>query len=351
MAHRSLALLVASCWALSVVACGGSDGSSAGTAGSAGAPSAGASASSGASGAGSSGAAGSAGAPTGGQAGTGTGGTAGAGGAGGAENGPSTCPALAQLVCSKYSACAPTYVAEELGTEQACEATLSALCAHFAAATRPLDMAACAAAVSAPFCTAFNADRDLPQVCLQPPGAQAAGASCNWDFDCASLLCAGNEQACGACVARGTVGQACDAAKPCSLELVCSAGKCGAPSGPSAACDAATQSGCANGNTCNNGTCVPWGQAGADCDPARPCDGPNGFFCSAAKCAKVTVAAEGQPCGTAALAACAAGTSCIDSKCVKAGALAASCGQGVNCAFPLWCANGSCGYEGTSICH
>ena len=348
---RRFALVIASCWALSVVACGGSDGPSGDSAGSAGALSAGAPASGGASGAGGARAGGNAGAATGGQAGSGTAGAPGASGAGGADNVPTACAALAQLVCSKYNACAPTYVAEELGSEPACEATLSTVCTHFATVPRPLDMAACGAAVSAPFCTGFNADRDIPQACLQPPGAQAAGASCNWDFDCASLLCAGNEQSCGACVARGTVGQACDGTELCALDLVCSAGKCGAPSGPNAACDAASQSGCANGNTCSNGTCAPWGQAGADCDAARPCDGPNGFYCSASKCVKVTVAAEGQPCGTAVLSACAAGTSCIGSKCMKAGALGASCGPGVNCVFPLWCANGTCGYEGTSICH
>src|SRR6478736_1802769 len=294
---------------------------------------------------------GGAGNTAGGTGGGGAGNTAGRAGGGAAGSMPTSCSDFATLVCSNFGSCAPIYLAEQLGSLASCVTNLTGVCDHFASVGKPINVARCIGAVAAPDCNGINAERALPDACLEPPGPQAVGASCASNSDCESLLCVDNESACGKCAARGVLGKPCSSGSPCELNLVCDRGTCATPSARDATCDPAKELRCPNGTYCGTaGVCKSWGGAGEPCDTARPCDGPHGFFCANGQCVTIKVAAENEACGIPALAGCQAGTMCKGSICVKTSELGGSCGTGTGCSFPLWCSSLTCSYEGTPSC-
>jgi hypothetical protein len=277
-------------------------------------------------------------------------GSAGAGGSGAMDGGgvPTNCAQLATLVCRHYAQCAPYYLPLDFGTESECVDRVRSICNHFQSGGTGLDMAACAGALQAPHCAGIAAARGVPAECLQPRGPQRAGSPCNWDFDCESLLCTGNGAGCGVCGSRRGDGEQCDDRNVCELDLACVGGMCVRAAGPGEACGPAV--GCVAGATCAQGACLAWGGIGATCSPAAPCNGPHGAVCSNGTCVEALLADLGKPCGAEIVTNCRAGTFCGAVSCEVAANLGAACGMGTSCSFPLFCANGVCSYEGTSVC-
>jgi hypothetical protein len=273
----------------------------------------------------------------------------------GASSGPASCTELARVVCGQLANCEPFRFANDYGTTQDCQARFEALCENYESTGRPLDMAACARAVTAPDCHVVIAYAGAPSVCRFPLGSAADGASCGRDSDCQSLLCEIKND-CGTCRARGPEGASCAAVDDCGVGLICAQGACTAPVGPGAACNLLQDNRCPAGTFCIDSTCKPQAREGEACDTLNSCSTGAGFLCSDSKCIALHVAAEGEPCGSAArdsvcgfdLVCTGAGQDAVCSRRVGLGEACTSRGQ---CPIPLSCTNGVCGYEQPSSCH
>jgi hypothetical protein len=203
--------------------------------------------------------------------------------------------------------------------------------------------------------------REVDQACERAAaGTLAAGASCNWVFECASGRCdpsspgacpakcgaAGGEgAACGTCDLRAglrcleslcsaphTAGQKCSSSADCTLDLYCdaSSGKCAARGSAQASCESGEQ--CAPGLFCdlaaNGGLCTKKFAAGASCTAASAeAIGPACFQGSV--CRGFTFAKGGATPGT----------------CAAIGEIGASCAasaQVTGCGEGLVCSGGQC---------
>lgn len=286
---------------------------------------------------------------------TSTGGKPGnAAGSSGTGNVPASCADMATRACERLASCEPFRFGNDYGDAEACHSMLAGICDHFAEAERPLDMAACLAAMDAPHCAAIAAYAGLPVVCRLPPGAAAGGVECGSDGDCRSLACS-KKGACGECTERGAVGAACSKADECDIGLVCNLGSCAAPAAPGDACDLMNDNRCPAGTFCVDEVCKSNGAAGDACGLLQTCNAGLGFVCRNTECIKLAVAAEGEACGSAAPdTACGAGLVCAGSAeepvCVRRHPVGEACSSRAECLVPLSCTDGVCSYEEPDTC-
>jgi hypothetical protein len=267
---------------------------------------------------------------------------------------PTSCADMATRACDRLASCEPFRFGNDYGDAEACHSRLAGVCDHFAEADRPLDMAACAAAVDAPHCGAIAAYAGLPVVCRLPAGAAAGGVECGRDGDCQSLACS-KKGACGVCTSRGEVGAACSKADDCDIGLVCNLGSCAAPVAPGDACHLMNDNRCPAGTFCVDEVCTAHGAAGDACGILQNCNAGLGFVCRNTECIQLTVAAEGEACGSAAPnTACGAGLVCAGPAeapvCVRRHAVGEACSSRAECLVPLSCTDGVCSYEEPDTC-
>lgn len=241
-------------------------------------------------------------------------------------------------------------MAVDWGSAQGCQVLVAASCRHFEEAAKPIDRAACLSALPEGRCDAVGSAQGLPELCVRPAGAAADGAACAWGFDCESLACR-KDGACGTCSARGTADASCQETVDCALSDVCNSGKCQKRLDAGAACVDAMDRRCPLGMSCRDGKCSPSGVENEACSDLLRCNGALGFICVESVCKKIAIAGEGDACGLDVPATCAGGLFCAaTNRCVKASTLDETCGDGVGCQLPYFCAAGTCTYDTPNTC-
>ena len=165
----------------------------------------------------------------------------------------------------------------------------------------------------------------------------APGAACSSSSDCDSSV--GNCQN-GKCTAYGAQGAPCSTQAPCAINLVCSsAGTCDAIPGNGQPCTTV----CLNPYRCVAGSCTTGVSEGGACPNGGEC--ATGLECANKTCAKPTLAAAGQPCGSVNgnYTGCVTGTKCENQVCATVKQSGEACVVGNSeCAVDLLCIAGTC---------
>ncbi len=326
--------------------CGDDDDSSggagsAGIAGSAGSVNAGGSA-------GSTSTGGSAGSTGGGSAGsTSTGGSAG-------STGSVTCAEAAVSYCDLIAGCSSYAFQFSFADKSDCAKQVANQCEQQATApgskTPIAKLTGCVANLT---CEKLYNSEHQPEECVPLPGDKANGASCYADSQCQSTHCKVPElDGCGACVALGTEGAACDETSDCASDLNCAGAVCVKPTATAGqSCEKAS---CVAGLRCGqDDTCKAPGtkKAGEACASSDECDQTKGLYCGGSKtCTVVAFAALGEACGVVnnALVVCSGGNKCgDDSKCVSTLLEGAACtmqASGDPCGHGTRCRGGKCSF-------
>lgn len=176
-------------------------------------------------------------------------------------------------------------------------------------------------------------------------GEDCAEGSTVYEGVCTALVAAG--QSCAP--TSGTTKRPCVLGSTCSSNNVCVAY---ADLGAGATCTDGESPGCTRGTRCISNVCTPLLGVDAACDATKPCKVD--LQCTALnKCERAAVA--GEPCGTAARRNCAVTNFYCDSTsgtCVARGQQGAACTASDKCINGLWCSstvaapNGTCQSRG-----
>ncbi|MBI2392639.1 MAG: hypothetical protein HYV09_23845 [Deltaproteobacteria bacterium] len=242
------------------------------------------------------------------------------------------CAVLAEATCARVDACAPFLAQTSLGRGAACVAPVTEHCVRTAGVggsrRTPESLTACAEAIRASACGDFVAR--FPDNCELPPGELALDASCAFDEQCGSSLCAREpETACGTCVRAPGVGASCVFGR-CARGLVCtSAGQCAKPAALGEPCG--PNDPCTNLGFCDTGRCAPRRTVGQGCAGFGQCELFGESACAANSiCIATKVAKPGEACDLTAnaLVLCEAPYRCIDDRCAPAKPEGAACGSG-----------------------
>ncbi len=179
-----------------------------------------------------------------------------------------------------------------------------------------------------------------PRIC-RPVGM--VGEVCSDNPDCTNgLYCRVNLTGGGSCTAYGQLAQACDAAQPCGLGLVCNAGRCVQPPMANQPCLGAW---CDDNAWCLNsadgGQCKPRQGAGAACTDDAQC--ASLLLCEVltGQCVSRTITTLGAECGLR--QACPLGSVCLNATATSLGTcqppleVGASCKSSNDCLAHLAC--------------
>jgi hypothetical protein len=286
----------------------------------------------------------------------------GGGGAGGAGD-PSAACASFSAFCQKLNDCAPLLVKLEYGTMDECTTRFTISCKDAVKAPdsglTAATITACASAL--PGATCEDAIYRKVTAC-QIKGGRANGMACGTNEQCGTGYCAQSDQACGVCTALVNAGDACSVDDDCQPGLLCSNDShCIVPGLAGAICN--DNQPCKFGLYCKAGSCVNTSETpGGNCnmDLQESCDVAKGIYCdgTAAKCANVGFAQNGDPCGlvSAKLVACAKGT-CIypavtatQGLCGSLAGDGAACDATTLCESPARCLAGHCKLPSSSAC-
>jgi hypothetical protein len=275
------------------------------------------------------------------------------------------CMALAKANCDKQSQCSSYLKAVVASDMNYCVTQYANACAQ---STSTADVtygdasaAACAQAYATLSCDDFFTG-NLPAVCV-PPGNRADGAACGDDFQCAANSYCRRAAAgqCGTCTPLPTMNQACTGPCQGALQCVCAAGQTSCQTGTcqpyrkiGEMCDGNFS--CLPSLACVKGQCATpmIGQActsgGSECSAleAQYCD-MNSMTCMAVP---FMIVATGDPCGVSAtnVYLCGVGLYCKTPNganfgvCAALPAAGSACGgnDGMTCASPATCVNGTC---------
>jgi hypothetical protein len=298
---------------------------------------------------------------------------------------PAACQDRATAECALMNKCRPTGIQTNYGTEAACVKGLEQNCENSLAAPSNGNNAtvteACAKAFPSWSCADFENDVNIPTACQQQMGSLASGSACAFPGQCTSGFCAiPPNTECGVCAALPAAGDSCAKLTTCGPGLNCVAKTqtcvklaakgdacgAGAPCGYELSCVGA------NATKGTQGTCQAAVETvGATCDPTlnkgAGCDLGAGLTCNTTtlKCAKVSVAATGKPCGTVddQDALCSAGGTCtaatgMAGTCIAPAAEGKTCADvgGTGCVAPQRCigleggASGTCEFNSAATC-
>jgi len=261
------------------------------------------------------------------------------------------CADWATHYCRRLEVCAPVSLQVGYGDEDRCVARSRPACAAALSApgtgATPDSLRRCAEAYDSAACDDVVVGRP-PRACAVA-GALAAGAPCVDDAQCASAHCrVPADRACGSCVARGAVGDACDSDRDCQYGLVCYF-SCLEPVALGAPCDGMTRQ-CPQTLVCYDYACSRPADRGAPCDPrADRCDRDHGLYCDpdSKSCSPLSVVDVGGACGAGTL--CRGGSCATDeatgaSRCVANASDGEPCDAagGPVCALPSRCVEGLC---------
>lgn len=274
-------------------------------------------------------------------------------------SGGGTCNSLGTAICNKVEQCAPLDVQLVYGDVQTCVARVALGCnADMSVApVSSTQMSACSSAVSQADCQVFLRGDSQPAACTFT-GSLANGKACGTGQQCQSGYCNLASGFCGTCAPRATTGSACTSTYGCQSGLVCnSSNVCAKVAAAGGNC--AATSDCAAGLVCVSGKCAAAVALGQPCTPGA-CDQYAGQFCDGQVCAKLPVAATGQPCGfvNGKDIQCSGGGTCKlgqgqqQGTCVAPAKDGASCDptNGPDCLSPASCVNGKCTVPDPSSC-
>jgi hypothetical protein len=226
------------------------------------------------------------------------------------------------------------------------------------ATSNPAGVAGCTHVVPTLGCQALL-QNGLPPECSLAPGARPNGQVCASDAQCQSTRCARNPaEACGACAALGSLGDACNGDSDCPRGSICGAGRCQEPARAGEPCDATRP--CAVPLACSGGQCVDASGAGEACQAgADRCSRDLGLSCGqSGVCAPWPKALPGQSCGVTETGwvACSAGSTCSSE--TSAGTCQGPLPDGSPCnplaapycLSPARCINGVCSLDALEAC-
>jgi hypothetical protein len=270
------------------------------------------------------------------------------------------CSDLAEQFCTRLSTCAPFALQIRYADVAHCAARRQPIClaALKAAGTgaTPASVEACSRLFNTASCDDTYIER-YPQGCTVA-GSLGAGAPCGDDSQCTGPdgHCKIDVfETCGACATLGAIGASCSLDQNCAAGLICGgpAATCVVPVAEGSPCDDQTLV-CAW--SCTNGRCMKRLGLGAPCDPkADLCDSNYGYCDAQAKvCSAFKMLALGTSCNNSASGTfCANGTCGAQGTCVPNASDGDAChvSTGPACTNPAVCVNGVCVLPNATQCH
>lgn len=273
--------------------------------------------------------------------------------------GSGNCNSYSTALCNKFEQCAPLDLQLVYGDVQTCIARSVMSCNAGMTLTPvpPAQLSACSSAVSQLDCQVFVRGNSQPEACAFT-GSLANGKACGSEAQCQSGYCNLTNGTCGTCAPRATTGGACTSTYGCQNGLVCNSSKvCAKPLASGGSCTATSD--CAAGLVCVSGKCAAPVALGQPCTLGA-CNEDVGEFCNGQVCAKLQLAATGQPCGfvNGKEVECSGGGTCRlaqgqqQGTCVAPAKDGASCDatNGPDCLSPASCDNGKCNVPDPSSC-
>jgi hypothetical protein len=277
------------------------------------------------------------------------------------------CAQLVGALCDRYDTCAAPIIAQSWGDAATCKARLTPDCEKNLAAigtgASPDAYGQCGGAYRDALCHYLFAGNT--PACAPPPGNLIVGAACRNESQCQSAFCA-RTGLCGTCAAAPRENEACVLGQ-CPTGLACNGTACVKILGMGDACDAAHP--CSLELSCLNAACVAGANATEPCGGEAPgCDGSKVLRCTGdpATCVPYKFSPIGGPCGVVGADAflCVGPDYCkpVDpptdppapGTCTKRAADGAPCNddltKGAPCQSPSACLAGVCTYPDPAAC-
>jgi hypothetical protein len=264
-------------------------------------------------------------------------------------NALATCADVAARACARLDECTPFLLQAFYGDRPTCESLFGAICDGLTARGTPLDLTACAGALTS--CGSFVGARGVPAACFKPAGRGALGDPCFTDQDCGAGLCRrGKGEASGQCATPAGLREACSPPTRCATGLRCSPVDyvCLEPLADGKACGASVE--CQFGSKCNSDDiCAPTEIGDACSTDATPCQIGLGQTCLLDTCVEVTFSEDGSC--LKGNVECSGTERCLvrqlknlerTATCTEASGFGGACGPDVPCLEPLTCKSGAC---------